>query len=314
MKDLFENKLSMLLRIQTHYANHAIELSVIPIIATFNTQLTANINQIITLAGQAGADITGYTVDKQDKKEKLIFTILKISTVYTMWAQLNAQTTDVDRFGLTIAALKAKRAGDLYTFAQNLSTTAQPKLAQLAPFGIVAADFTNLNTAAALFLEAIDAPNVQITERAAANRAMNQLMNTTIDELLRNLDYAMRILEFSHPSVYLTYKKARHIQKVAVRKKPDYNEDIAPNAILVVDELPYKASRLININNTGSTLLNLSVSNMPNQIQGNNVIIAPGKSSTRLCSTLNTDTNSHFILVQNTDPEVVGSFKLSYEK
>ncbi len=314
MTDLFENKLSMLIRVQTNYANHAAELAIIPIVGTFNAQLTANINTILTLGGQVGLDITGYTADKQDKKEKLIFAILKISTAYTMWAQINGNTTDVERFGLTIATLKAKRAGDLYTFAQTLSSTAQPALAQLVPFGIVAADFTTLSAAAALFLEAIDTPNVQITERAAANRAMNELMNTTISELLSNLDIAMSIVEFQLPTAYATYKKARHIQKVAVRKKPNYNEDIAPAAIMVVEELPYKASRLISITNTGNSIITLSLSNMPNQMQGTNVLLHPSKSSTRLSSTLNADTNSNFILVQNIDTEKAGSFKLSFDK
>jgi len=313
MTDLFENKLGMIMRLQLFYNTYAADLVAVPIISTFNIELTNNLNNLITLASNTSQDLTGYALDKQDKKDNLILAILKISTAYTMWAQLNGQITDVERFGISIPALKAKRANDLFTFAQNLHTTAQPKLALLAPFGVVVANFTNLTATAALFLEAIDAPIIQITERAAKNKALHLLMKSTIDELLLKLDYAMKILETSNQSLYNRYKMARKVEKVAVRKKPTYNMDIAANTTLLVDELPYKASRIFNLKNTGNAILILSLSTMPNQVEGRSMAISPGKSTSRLSTTLNTDAESIYLVVYNPDPLVAGSFKILVE-
>lgn len=276
-------------------------------------ELNARVVEIFDYLIQVNGKLTGYAENKQAKRDALTLGILKISDPFAILARMNGEDLDAKRFGLSLAALNKVRANDLYTFAQKLETIAQPKLAQMAPFGVVAGDFVALSALAAVFLEGKDSPLLQKTERAAKNKEMNALMRETYSDLLQRLDHAMKLLQFRKPSLFNGYRMARKVEKVAVRKKIAYKEIIAPATLKMVDELPYKASRLFIFRNSGKAALLLSLSDSPTEAKGKSVVVKPHKSTERLSTTLNSDSKSVFLLVQNLNAQLEGSFKIILE-
>lgn len=313
MTDLFDNKLKAMMSIQLFYKNNEAEMADLPIISQIMAELDARVLQIFDYLVQVNGKLTGHAESKQDKREKLTLAILKISDPFAILAKMNGEVLEAKRFGLSLAALNKKKANDLYTFAQELETAALPKLALLAPFGVLAGDFDEMTNQAAVFLIEKDNPKLQISERAAKNKEMNALMRETYNDLLQRLDSVMGLLQFSKPFIFYGYRLARKVEKVAVRKKIDYNETIAPATLKMVDELPYSASRMIIFRNMGKAALRLSLSDSPTEPKGKSVVVKPHKSTERLSTTLNSDSNSVFLLVQNLDAKLEGSFKIILE-
>ena len=89
MTNVFENRLSMYQKVNGYLALHASETSSIAAIATLKTQLDTNINTILSLAAIADADVTGTTVDKQNKRNAAKTALLKVSTACVAHASMN---------------------------------------------------------------------------------------------------------------------------------------------------------------------------------------------------------------------------------
>lgn len=313
MTGLFNNQLKVLLLLKSFYINHEAELAELPIISVLNDELNEKLTQLFSMAGNLGLNHKGITKDKEHRRAEFTLSILKISAPFTMWAKLNGETIDAKHFGLSLSALNTLKANDIYTFSQDLISIAQPRLLDLAPFGVVLADFTDLANKAAVFLTVKDSPLKSRTERAKDNKEMHALMRYVFTDLLHKYGLAMDILQFKYPSLYSLYTTFRKVRKVAVRKKIDYMETIAPATLRVVDELPYNASRTIIFRNSGKAALRLSLSDSNTELSGASVLVAPGKSTQRLSATLNNNPDSVYLLVQNQDAKVEGSFKIILE-
>ncbi|MES2619076.1 MAG: hypothetical protein V4613_14460 [Bacteroidota bacterium] len=309
MNDQLENRLSMLEKVKTYLTHHLSEFSTVPPVAAAYAELNLVLADILTSAGISQADVTGYTVQKANKRTELKNAILKVSSGFVAWATLGGQLQEAEKANATPAALDKLRDNDIYTYAQYLHTTATPHLADLGNYGVLPADITALNNTAQQFLELILEPRQRIGERSAEHKNMLRLMDKAMLLLTNKLDVLMPIFRTTHPTLYDAYLYARSIDDTGTPTPPHYEAQVPANTLQPVATLPYKGSRTFKLSNMGPTNLILSLSTTPDSIQGTYETIAPDGVITRTTSNLNPDINATHLLVQNTEPEM-GSYKI----
>ena len=208
MNDVLENKLSMYQKVQGYLTLHAADLSTVAAIATLQTELDTEVVTLQDYAVQSDADMSGHTVDKQNSRSLLKAALLKVSTAVVAHASINNINKLLEKCDETPSQLDYMRDNDFYTYCKTVSSEATPIVADLAPYNVVAADISALDTAAANFLTLIQDPRLQINERANALNNLHEQFDV-IDSLLKNkLDKVMAVFISLNESLYkVVYKK-----------------------------------------------------------------------------------------------------------
>ena len=311
MDNQLENKISMYIKTETMLTNRAAEMVSIPLIAAEKINFSAKLATLLTKTGIANLDITGNTVDKQDKRTALTKTAITICRAMVIHANITNNKLLLEKFDVSLSTVNQMRDSEFYVFCQVVKDNATPLSALLSAYGIVATTFTQLNTELTAFYNVIQKPKDQISEQSIVREEIDVLV-TDIDKILyTKLDVAVSIFQFSNPSLYSAYQNARSIDDTSATTTPDYEGDITPSTILALANIPYLGSRTFRLKNTGTVPLVLSLSNNSSIIQGAFVTIAPGVESINYTSLmLNADVTANNILLQNNDIANSGNYKL----
>jgi hypothetical protein len=310
MENNLENRVSMFQKTLGYLELHASDMTDISAIATLKTELNTRITEILTLATAADTDITGYTVEKQSKRNDLKASILKLSTAMVANASLTDNYALIEKCDETPAGMDAMRDNDFYTYAKLVLNESNGILNDLTPFGIINNDWDTANDNSNKYLAVIQGPRVQISERSKVLEDLNNAVGGTDTFLNEKLDKVMGIYMASKPSLHSGYLVARSIDDTGANTPPDYENTVAANGITPVAELPYLAVRSFDIKNTGSVPLIFCLSSNATAVEGNFVSIEPNGFATRKTVTLNADTNASHLLFQNADPVLSGSYKI----
>lgn len=310
MENNLENRLSMYQKVQFYLTHHAAETAAIPMVATLQDDLEEKVNGVLSLASIVDTDITGYTVDKQDKRNELTQKILKLSTAIVAYASINDNKILVEKCDESQSSMGDMRDNDLYTFGQLIINEATPIMTNLAPFGIAPADLTAATGAAATYLEAIQNPRGQINERNKALTDLQALMKSTDDLVRDKLDKVMGVYQATNISLYTGYLGARSIDGTVSQTPEDYSGKVGAGQIEEVATIPYLASRSFEIENTGAASLTFALSTEPQELNGTPVTVIPGASMIRKSTSLNESEAAEHLLFQNTDLNVSGSYKI----
>ena len=310
MNNTLENKLSMYQKVQGYMALHTTETAGVSAIATLKTQFDAKVNAILNLAATANADITGFTVDKQAKRNELKTKILKLSTAIVAYGAMTDNFKLLEKCDETPAAIDAMRDNDFYTYAKLVISEATPLMTLLAPYGVVAADLTAANTAATTYLTNIQNPRVQINERSRSLSDIEDLFADADAFLKEKLDKVMKVFIATNTSLYRGYEGSRGTDQTRGNIAADYMDNAAANSITLVATLPYLASRTFEIENTGTIPLTFSLSATPDALEGSVLTLDPGQYAVRKTTNLNTNIAADKLYVQNTDTALTGSYKL----
>lgn len=310
MNNILENKLSMYQKVQGYMALHTTETAGVSAIATLKTQFDAKVNAILNLAAAANADITGFTVDKQAKRNELKAKILKLSTAIVAHGAMTDNFKLLEKCDETPAAIDAMRDNDFYTYAKLVLNEATPLMTLLASYGVVAADLTAANTAATTYLTNIQNPRVQINERS---RSLNDIEELFVDAdtfLKEKLDKVMKVFIATNASLHKGYEGARGIDQTRGNTAADYIDNAPAGTITLVVTLPYLAGRTFEIENTGSIPLTFSLSATTDALEGSVLNLDPGQYAVRKTTNLNTNTAADKLYVQNPDTAVAGNYKV----
>lgn len=310
MENNLENRLSMYQKVQFYLNNHASETASIPVIATLEADLEDKVNSVLALASIADTDITGYTVDKQLKRNDLTIKIPKLSSAIVAHASMNSDKILVEKCDETFNSMGHMRDNDLYTFGQLIINEATPIITSLVPYGVVAGDLTAANDASVIYLDAIQSPRGQINER---NKALTDLVTAmkSTDELVKDkLDKVMGVFQATNTSLYNGYLGARSIDGTGSQTPEDYSGKVGAGQMATVATLPYLPSRSFEIENTGTVVLTFGLSTSTTEINGAPVLVAPGAMLVRKSTTLNTSEAAEYLLLQNADPNITGSYKI----
>jgi hypothetical protein len=310
MNNIFENRLSMYQKVNGYLALHATETTSISAVATLKTQLDANINSILNLAMQADADITGATVDKQNKRNALKAATIKVSTAVVAHGAITNNNRLLEKCDVSISSLDFLRDNDFYKYCKLVQAEAQPIAAALVPYGITAANITAIDTAAAVFLVNIQDPRITINEGAKMRLEYEIKFTETNDLLTLKLDKVMGIFSSTNPSLYFGYQGARSIDDTGSVTEPDYTGEVAPTTILEIAKIPYLKGRTFYIKNTGTVPLLIALDIVGKQMQGVPVNVLPNSNAQRLSFNLNTDGTADVLHIQNIDASTAGSYEI----
>lgn len=310
MENNLENKVSMYQKVQFYLNLHAAETAAIPMVSTVKGQLDTKVTAILALASLVDTDITGYTVDKQNKRADLASRILKLSTAIVALASINSNTILAEKCDESLSSMNAMRDNDFYTFAQLIIKEATPIMATLTPFGVVAADLTAANAASATYLGAIQTPRGQINERSKSLQDLQDAM-ASADTLLRDkMDAVMGVYQATNPSLHFGYLGARSIDQTGATTAPDYMGAVLPASTTNVANIPYLAARTFEIQNMGNTELIFALTTDPALLDGHPVTISAGSSVQRGSTNLNESELATYLILRNDDVNVSGSYKI----
>jgi hypothetical protein len=204
--------------------------------------------------------------------------------------------------------LDAMRDNDVCIYAQQLNIAAVANLANLSPFGVVAADTTALASRITEFLTLMQEPRVRIGDRGAELENLTRLFDTANDILKLKLDAVMAIFTVSNPTLYSSYLNARSIDDTGAVTSPDYTGTMGANNTTRVAEIPYLSSRIFIIKNTGSVPLVFGLSTNPTNIESDEVQVPAGATIQRMSATITTKGN--FVLLRNDDPVQDASYEI----
>ena len=310
MENNLENKLSMYQKVQFYLALHAPETAAIPMVATLKEQLDEKVTAILTLASTVDTDITGFTVDKQTKRDDLTAKILKLSTAIVAFASVNNNSILAEKCDETLSSMAGMRDNDFYTFAQLIIKEATPIMAEINPYGVIDDDVSAAVTSSATYLGSIQSPRGQINERSKALTDLENMM-TSSDEMVNNkLDKVMAIYQATNKSLYTGYLGARSIDQTGSLTPPDYTGSVGAASIASVANIPYLGGRSFEVENTGTAPLIFALSTDAAVLNGTPVPVSVGGSFVRKSVNLNPSEAATHLLFQNTDVNVSGSYKI----
>jgi hypothetical protein len=310
MNNTFENKISMYQKVNGYLALHTTETASVAMIATLKTQLDANIISIINSAQIADADYTGATVDKQNKRVALKNAVLKVSTAVVAYAAIANNNKLLEKCDISMSALDYLRDNDFYTYCKLVQAEANPVIASLAPYGVLPINITNLDTAAATFLAAIQDPRLLINEGSRARLDYEIKFSETDDLLYQKLDKVMGIFSSTNISLYNGYKGARSIDDTGSVSEPDYQGQVGPASRLEIATIPYLSGRTFYFKNTGSVPLSFGLDIQGTGIQTQPLIVQASSTVQRISFNLNKDEKADTITVQNADANLSGTYEV----
>ena len=310
MNNLLENQISMFINTETTLNNNVAATASVPLIATEKAIYSSKLAILLSKSGVAGLDITGNTVEKQDKRDALTRTTIIVSRAITLHAQMTGNKELLEKFDLSLSNLNAMRDSEFYMQCLVTKDNASTLATNLLPYSITPILLTQLNTELTAYYAVLQKPKNQINVQSILREEINNLAEE-INAILKNkLDIAMSLFQFSNPSLYALYQNARSIDNTGSTTTADYQGDVPSNTILVVANIPYLISREFKLKNTGSQPLSMSLSADPNTMQGAILTINAGEESNYILSTaLNPDVNSNNLLLQNNSPLQV-SYKI----
>lgn len=310
MENNLENMLGMYQKVQSTFLLHAAETAAIPAVAALSTQLDTKINAILAVASKAGTDITGYTVDKQFKRNDLKTKILKLSGGIVAHTAMTDDFRTIEKCDATPSQMDYMRDNDFYVYAKLVINEVTPIMASLTPYGIVAGDLTAANTAATNYLKTIQAPKAQINERSADKNELTALFADTTSFLNNKVDKVMGLFITTNPKLYDIYMGARSIDSTAGATAADYEQNCNANTLALVAELPYLSGRSFRFQNTGAVPLSFALSAAANTLEGDVLVLEPTASVQRSTANLNANPLATKLYVKNADLVLEGSYKV----
>ena len=120
-------------------------------IAAGRIALKATIDALTTAAGLGSLDLTGYTLDKNNKREALTTLLNKVCRAAAAYYNSVGNMGSINKVNFTASELKNTRDTDLYSLVKVAHTQILPDAANL--IGATAADLTALNAANEVYAE-----------------------------------------------------------------------------------------------------------------------------------------------------------------
>ncbi len=304
MENNKENRLGMFQKVHGYLLAHTTETAAIAAVATQLALLDTHITNIFTYAAIADADPTGAAVAKQNKRNALRKTLLKVSTGLMGLAAMTDDAKMIEKVDETIASMDAMRDNDFYTYSQtvlNVSSQTGVAAALAADWDVDAADITALGTAAAAYLILIQDPKLERVEQTVARTRMDEEFELANNMLTNKLDKVMTVFAATNSGLYAGYKSARSIDDTGAITDPDF-EGIAPHTTITeLTNIPYSSGRNFRIRNIGDVPLTFALTTTPTTLEGLPAVVLPGGYNVRSSNTLNADNAANLLVVQNND-------------
>lgn len=211
MTDRQENKRSMYLAVQAVTDSFEAAWIGLPAFANAFTQFKAELGGLDTVAALQEKATTGVTQDKQQAKEEAITRAIQVSSAVFAYASVTENSTLQALVNYSKTALAQSRDTLLIDKLQVIYEAANDNVADLANYGITAADITAFEASVNSYADQVQNPRVAIGDGAAATDRLVEMFDLLDDILKNQMDKLMEVLKATNDEFYVKYKKARII-------------------------------------------------------------------------------------------------------
>lgn len=211
MLDRQENKLTMFEAVISLLDANTAKTAAIAAFAATYTVFKNFVTQIKAKDVEKGSATTGKTTTKNADRTALVSVLMRVgSQVSALGAATN--NNQLKEGGKTTrSALNDLRDTLLVTKAQGIYDLANANAAALVPYGITAADITDLNTKITAFNNSLGARESSVAQQAGATSQIKNLFKKADKQLTEQIDLLMESFAGSDPQFYAEYKQARVI-------------------------------------------------------------------------------------------------------
>ena len=211
MTDNQENKLSMGLVVQNVVnSNNPIWSGLPAFVSAFN-DFEGIIVEILSNRVVQEADTKGVTLDKQQAEDILIAKTLTVSAGTYAYAVDNSNETLREKINYSPSNLRQARDTILRDMCQLIHNEVNAVIGDLADYGILPADLTDLQNKINLYYIAISEPREAITDRKTAKQELVILLGRFDDVLKERMDKLMIMFRDCNRLFYRQYLNARII-------------------------------------------------------------------------------------------------------
>ena len=224
MTDEQENKLSMGLAVQKVVNQNNGIWSGLPAFVTAFSDYEAIITDIQNNRVVQEMDTKGVTLDKGSAEAVLIEKTLVVSTgVYAYAVAVNNNTLKA-KVNYSPSALRRSRDTILRDICQLIHDEANAVILDLADYGILPADLTDLQNKIGAYNNAIAAPREAITDRSRATEELKEFFKLMDVVLNDRVDKLMEQFKKDNPKFHRQYFNARIIVDLGVRHGEESEE------------------------------------------------------------------------------------------
>ena len=174
-------------------------------------------------SGEQESPTTGITGDKADVRNDLEEKMLEVADQVAAFAAKSNANDLAAKLEMTKSALDRMPDSDLVQAAKRISDAANANLAELAPYGVTAAELTALDAAATKFEGMKGATRDAVVGRKVATMSLSEAIGTVRSIFRNEIDKMMTAFKKTNPDFYNGYFAARTmVSRAATRtaKKP----------------------------------------------------------------------------------------------
>lgn len=303
MENGLEDQVSMFQKVQGGLEANKVEIAVIPVMVEYQKELDTRVENILVLASKSNTDITGFTVDKQFKRNDMTDKIRRLSTATVAFAAVNDNRGLMEKCDATLSELNSMRDNDFYAYSKLLIDEVAPILPQLAPFGIKKDQLDEATKAMDLYLSTIQNPRIKISERGRYIDELEESINSTSVFLREKMDKVMDIFSVTNPGLHKEYLGYRGIDGTGNVNTPDYNGTVMPGGMELIAEIAYLSARTFDLKNVGGVAIEFALSRTPLKMEGNIKVVEKGLAELVKTSDFNLDTGATKLYARNPGTE-----------
>ena len=303
MENTLEDRVSMFQKVIGGLETYKELFVELPVVEDHRVELNSRVSTILNVASLAGRDITGYTVDKQARREDVTYKIRMLSTSLVVYAVVKKKRNLLETADATESEINAMRDNDFYAYAKMILNTAEPMMNMLVPYGVSLVDYSNAEKAVQDYFVHIQDPRIQISERGRHIEELEDLVDDTSKFLREKMDMVMQLFSVRNPTLYVLYKNLRGIDGTGAVTTPDYKGVVPAGSIALVADLKYSPARTFEFYNLGKVPIEFALSATELKIEGNVSQVLPNKPVTARTADLNANTKASKLYVQNNGTE-----------
>ena len=282
-----EEFFAMVLKVKNFYAKNSAGMTAVPAIVPFYTQLNTLVPQLINADTGSRADLTGYAINKANKRSVLETLALKVSNAISAYGVVNGDPVLLKRGDFPTSKWYSCSEEELVTQATILKNLATPIGAALVPFGATVAEVTALGTNINTFTDIISDPNLAVDQRKEDNAKVVTVIEQIRTLLTDKLDIVMRSFEVNNPSIFNLYRSARALDINGSSTAPTSITDVAPASTKTLyTATSYSADTFYTLQNMGTEAVQFSLSATTDTEGPEVVVLNPGETRSRLAENL----------------------------
>ncbi|MGL1885083.1 MAG: hypothetical protein OCD76_01115 [Reichenbachiella sp.] len=211
MESIYLNRYQMLVSTQNYLDSNNNTWSAIPIMNTFKSLLDELIQATKEQLTTSGNTTKGLTMDKSVLKEQISIKVSVLSGALSAFAMVTDNQELNQNAYLTKTEVLRLRDIELPDRLGGLLALLSTHLPALADYGVTEPQLNDLSTSLDDFRDMIGQPRLKGTTANLAKIAMSQLVDETATLLKDKMDKVMLQYQWSNPSFYEGYKRARTI-------------------------------------------------------------------------------------------------------